>query len=304
MPKQRLNFHIGLEKTGTTSFQRFCTAQRDVLLRHSLLYPTGNLGFDSYNHKHLVDSYLDERQLAGQASRPRGDVLASLRAEMASSRANRILIAGEFSSLFNDGQIESLAADFAGFDCRISVVVRDHRSRLVSAYCNAVVYGQWRTLDQYCDLLMRPDNRYLRYADTIAAWERVFGRENVRVFCMSPSANVVPILAEALIAPGLAMPNIASRRHNVSGEHRATEHLRHINAKLIRLPGFSHPAVRRSLTGPRRVAVQLFARLGSTADRRPLTLGEANARRLQEISAFDAAWLKERYGVDLVAASS
>ena len=149
MSTQQVNFHIGLEKTGTTSFQWFCTEQREVLSRHSLLYPTENLGFDRFCHQHLVDCYLDERQLGHPPARPRPDVLASLRAEMAASRAERILIAGEFSSLFNDGQIESLAADFANFDCRISVTVREHRSRLISAYCNAVVYGQWRTLDRF-----------------------------------------------------------------------------------------------------------------------------------------------------------
>ena len=137
MPKQQVNFHIGLEKTGTTSFQWFCTQRQDVLLRHSLLYPTRNLAFDRYNHQYLVDSYLDERQLGHQPVRPRPHVLASLRAEMASARADRILIAGEFSSLFDDGQIASLAADFADFDCRISVTVREHHARLVSAYRTA-----------------------------------------------------------------------------------------------------------------------------------------------------------------------
>jgi len=303
MSKQRVNFHIGLEKTGTTSFQWFCTERRDVLARHSLLYPTENLGFDRFCHQHLVDCYLDERQLGHPPARLRPAVLASLRTEMVSSGAERILIAGEFSSMFNDGQIESLAADFASFDCRISVTVREHHSRLISAYCNAVVYGQWRTLDQYCDLLLRPDNRYLRYADTIAGWDRVFGRENVRVFCLPSAADVVPILADALIAPGVAMPGIASRRRNVSAEHRATEHLRRVNARLVRLPGFSRPAVRRSLIGLRRVAARLLARLGSADAGRPLTLGDANVRRLQEISAVDAAWLKERYGVDLAITS-
>lgn len=303
MSKQQVNFHIGLEKTGTTSFQWFCTEQREVLSRHSLLYPTENLGFDRFCHQHLVDCYLDERQLGHPPARRRPDVLASLRTEMMSSQAERVLIAGEFSAMFNDGQIESLAADFASFDCRISVTVREHRSRLISAYCNAVVYGQWRTLDQYCDLLLRPDNRYLRYADTIAGWERVFGRENVRVFCLPSSADVVPILADALIAPGVAMPNTASRRRNVSAEHQATEYLRRINAKLVRVPGFARPAVRRSLIGPRRVAARILTRLGSTDDSRRLILGEDNARRLREISAFDAAWLKERYGVDLAIAS-
>jgi hypothetical protein len=299
-----VNFHIGLEKTGTTSFQWFCTEQREVLSRHSLLYPTENQGFDRFCHQHLVDCYLDERQLGHPPARLRPEVLASLRTEMVSSPAERILIAGEFSSMFDDGQIERLADDFAGFDCRISVTVREHHSRLVSAYCNAVVYGQWRTLDQYCDLLLRPGNRYLRYADTIAGWDRVFGRDNVRVFCLPSSADVVPILADALIAPGVAMPGIASRRRNVSAEHRATEYLRRVNAGLVRLPGFSRPAVRRSLIGPRRMAARLLTGLGSADDSRRLTLGDANARRLQEISAFDAAWLKERYGVDLAITSS
>ena len=52
----RALLHIGTEKTGTTSFQHFCHANRAALLDQEVLYPTG-LG--SANHRHLSNYSLN-----------------------------------------------------------------------------------------------------------------------------------------------------------------------------------------------------------------------------------------------------
>src|SRR5215471_5579563 len=122
--KRRLTFHIGLEKTGTDSFQHFCSEQRDVLRRAGTLYPTHSPAFGAYNHEPLVACYLDYRDFSIRSSgRTRADVLRSLIAEIEAADLPAILISGEhFSSRFREPEIRQLAADFSGFDCRIAVV--------------------------------------------------------------------------------------------------------------------------------------------------------------------------------------
>jgi hypothetical protein len=46
----RIVFHIGLEKTGTDSFQHFCSKNSRVLLRRGILYLVYGLAFAGQNH--------------------------------------------------------------------------------------------------------------------------------------------------------------------------------------------------------------------------------------------------------------
>lgn len=299
--KPRIVFHIGLEKTGTDSFQRFCSEQRALLKEFSTLYPTESLAFGAYNHEPLVAAYLDDGDVTIRSSRrPRREVLESLMAEIARSGAGTVLISGEhFSSRFREGQIERLAADFSGFDCRIAVVVRAHRARLFSAYSQSVLAGRGLTLDEYCDEVFAPDNRYMRCAVTIGAWDRVFGRDKVSVFRHTRGIDIVPVLGEALISPELPVSRAPPYWENISIGPGATEWLRRVNAAVNRIPGLSRPAARLALREPRRALARLFARLNPNRDPAGWRLSDANLRRLNKIVAADAAWLADRYGVRL-----
>jgi hypothetical protein len=299
--KCRLTFHIGLEKTGTDSFQRFCTEQHQVLRRAGTLYPTQSLAFGGYNHEPLVACYLDYHDFSIRSSgRGRAEVLRSLMAEVEAADVPAILISGEhFSSRFRAPEIRQLATDFSGFDCRIAVVVREHRGRLYSAYSQAVLSGRDMTLEAYCDEVFDPGNPYMRYAATIGAWEAAFGRENIAVLCHARGQNIIPILCAALIAADL--PPSPARRYwdNLSIGPRATEWLRRANRGVNCLPGAAHPAIRAALRGPRRDVARLLAKLAGREDTRGWRLDERNERRLQEIAAADDAWLRQHYGIAL-----
>jgi hypothetical protein len=299
--KRRLTFHIGLEKTGTDSFQRFCTEQHEVLRRGGTLYPTRSLAFAAYNHEPLVACYLDYPDFSIRSSgHARAEVLCALMAEIETADVPAILISGEhFSSRFRQPEIRQLAVDFSGFDCRIAVVVREHRARLYSAYSQAVLSGRDMTLEAYCDEVFDPGNPYMRYAETIGAWEAMFGRDNVAVFRHSRGQDIVPVLCAALIAAD--MPLTPARRYwdNLSIGSRATEWLRRANRAVNRLPGTSHPTIRAAMRGPRRGLARLLAKLAVRDDKSGWRLGECNERRLTEIAAADDAWLQRHYGIAL-----
>lgn len=298
--KRRLTFHIGLEKTGTDSFQHFCSEQHEVLRRAGTLYPIRCLAFGTHNHEPLVACYLDYRDFSISSSgRARAEVLRSLMAEIEAADVEAVLISGEhFSSRFREPEIRRLAADFSGFECRIAVVVREHRARLFSAYSQAVLSGRDMTLEAYCDEVLDPDNRYMRYAVTIGAWEAVFGRDNIAVFRHARGLDIVPVLCAALIAD---LPVTQARRYwdNLSMGPRATDWLRRTNRTVNRLPGASHPAMRAALRGPRRDLARFLAKLAGRDDKGGWRLDARNEQRLAEIAAADDAWLQRCYGIGL-----
>lgn len=299
--RRRLTFHIGLEKTGTDSFQRFCTEQHEVLRSAGTLYPTRSVAFGAYNHEPLVACYLDYRDFSIRSSRrDRSEVLGSLRAEIAAADAPAVLISGEhFSSRFREAEIRQLGADFSGFDCRIAVVVREHRARLFSAYSQAVLSGRDMTLDAYCDEVFDRDNPYMRYAETIGMWEAVFGSDNIGVLRHSRGRDMIPVLCAALIAADFPLNDSRGYWDNLSVGPRATEWLRRINRAINRLPGASHPAMRAAMRGPRRDLARFLAKLAGQDDKTGWRLGERDERRLNEIAAADDAWLQRHYGIAL-----
>jgi len=297
--KRRITFHIGMEKTGTDSFQRFCTEHQALLERSGTLYPTRSFAFGIINHAPLVSCYLDYDDLSIRSSGQKRDaVLRSLMAEIEDSAASRILISAEhLSSRFRDAEIAQLAEDFADFDCRIVVVVREHRARFYSAYNQSIRSGRDITLEAYCDEVFHPSNPYMRYATIIDAWERIFGRENISVFCHSRGQDVVPILCRAVISPDFIAPANRAYWDNLSTGPAVTEWLRRANGLVARLPGMSRPAVRQHLRAPRRTLARLLSMF--VRDQLPWSLSEHDAARLAEIEAIDAAWLFEHYGICL-----
>ena len=299
MMKQKITFHIGFEKTGTRSFQQFCAKNAKILQKYSVFYPLHSLAFGEQNHAPLVACYLDYEDLSIRSSgQSRLTVLRSLLTEIGEAESSNILISAEhFSSRFREREIHQLAADFSDFDCRIAMVVREHRARFFSAYDQSVRSGRDITLEAYCDEIFHPGHPYLRYAATIGGWEQAFGRENISLFGYAPEHDIVPVLCEALISPKLALQFGQSRWENRSIGPEATEWLRRVNGMIGRIPGTRNVTVRRALAAPRRGFVKLARKLNRDAPR--WQLSERDARRLDEIAAADREWLRTRYGIQL-----
>jgi hypothetical protein len=299
--KRKITFHIGCEKTGCYSFQIFCTRYAELLRQHSVVYPTRSLAFGDRNHAPLAACYLDYDDYSIRSSgRPRLDVLNSLLAEIGEAEDGDILISAEhLSSRFREREICQLASDFADFDCRIAVVVREHQARLFSAYDQSVRSGRDLTLVAYCDEVLHPDNWYMRYATTIGAWEGVFGRENITVLCYLPDEDIVSVLCNALISTDPALVELDSRWENRSIGPTATKWLRRANSVISRVLQTRLPALRDVLAVPRRGFVFLARKLAT--DAQGWHLSEQNLRRLNAIAAADNDWLQSHYSVRLSA---
>jgi hypothetical protein len=298
--KPKFIFHIGLEKTGTDSFQRFCKDNYRTLLDSGVLYPIRGLAFAANSHGPLVNGYLPYPDFSiGPAHRKRPEILRSLFKEIEKAAPDTVLISAEhFSSRFRDEQIRELAADFAGYDCRIAVVVRTHSARIFSAYSQTVVSGRSLTLDEFCDEIFEPGNRYARYKETVIPWENTFGQENVRIFSHGSGANIVESLCEALI-PGVA-PKLepSSYWDNKSLGANSVETLRQVNGALATREAqhlVVHNFVKWALLRHVRLRVlKLITKAAAGQPRNRMRLSENNLRRLKEITDIDYPWLESR----------
>ena len=287
---RRFLLHIGLEKTGSTSFQAFCADHRDRLLQLGVLYPSNRACFEKINHAPLVASYFspaDARALliAGRRA-DRAVAMAALKAEIETANAPRALVSAEhFSSRFDPGRIAQLAADLSGFEVEIVVVVRHPLARAVSAYATTVASGRILDLDAFVDELAAPSNPYLRSRATIEPWASVFSRERMIVIAYREGEDVVAALAQRLL-PGA--PTASDYRRNVSPRAAEIERRRRANAG--------------SKAGVWRIFNERLSRLiGGGAQRQSaaaLSLTPDQARRIEGIAADDLVWLKAQYGVD------
>jgi hypothetical protein len=278
---KRIVLHIGLEKTGTTSFQAYCAENRARL--NGALYPVNPACFLDINHAPLAASYFSAAEasalaIAGRRAERR-QAVAALKAEIGEAPTT-LLSAEHFSSRFDPGRIAALRADLADYEVSIAVVLRDPQLRAISAYATAIASGRDTTLDAFVDELCGPANPYLRSRATLEAWSSVFGREHIIVFSYHEGGDIVPALFERLFPE--APREAGAARRNVSPSAEETERRRRANARGA--PGRFAGRIAHRLTG------------GDAPGRRP-TLSPEQSRRIAAAVAADLDWLKQEYGI-------
>lgn len=302
-------FHIGLEKTGTTAFQRFCAAHRGALARRGVLYPrfrarrrTNHAAFAA---SYLADAVADPSIVAFAPTRERA--VRALRCEMdRSSAAATLLSAEHLSSRFDDARAAALASDFADRDARVVVAVRDLHARFLSAYGTAVVSGGRLSLDAYADEVLDPANPYLDIAATLGPWRRAFGAGRVAVVDYDAAGgDVVPALLRACGVDGASLRGPAGRDKPTPSRN---------TVRVLRLcNGLLHD--RQGRPSARPLAVWAQHRVFSVACRRaldrlsrggeaprgaePWTVSRHTLDRLDRAAAAERRWLLDHHGVAL-----
>jgi len=192
----RLVFHIGLEKTGTTSFQQFCYDHSDVLEEYGVFYPKLECLLYGNNHSILSASYLSPElwDYIGSDCQISREVSVKNLIKLINSKSNNesIIISSEhFSSRFSEIEIKQLAKDFYHCFPTIMVFIRDHYSVVRAAYSTWVLSGSRGTIDDFISMLWDPNllkpqspdvfYRYCRFEKMIEPWERVFGKDRVLI---------------------------------------------------------------------------------------------------------------------------
>jgi hypothetical protein len=248
-----LLLHIGTEKTGTKTIQRFLAANRAALAGQGLCVPQ-TLG--DPNHRRLpamacddgyVDDYVRRLNLQdGVARRAAKDLWrASFTAEIARAAAapqpaRRVIISSEHlqSRLSRPGEIERLHALLAPLFDRITVLVylRDPLETAVSLYSTAVKNGEDQPGPR------PPDHPYyhnvVNHARTLQRWGAVFGQAALHPRLFGPAEfQGGGLLADFAVAACLpdappGAPYILPGPQNEALSALGTELLRRVNRRL------------------------------------------------------------------------
>jgi hypothetical protein len=300
-----LILHIGLERTGTTSLQRFCADYKRDLRKASILYPTRSLAYaggawrnhaplaSCYFHPHLRDLTIpfppEQKKM----------LLASLFREIDSSGADIALLSSEhLSSRLRLPQIRVLAADLAGYDCRVGVVVRDPASRFFSSYSAHIVSGGITSIGAYTDSKVVSESPYFRSAEVIRPWEEAFGPENIGVFAYDRKGDTLRAMLERFAPRELSPPPLSSYSENFSYGPSLIEAFRCANIRATERRSWSNTpedwARRRAVNFLLRLwlkTTQIDLRAGSWA------LDDSRMAEVKALAEADRQWLNERYGI-------
>jgi hypothetical protein len=303
MPSNRIKviFHIGLEKTGTTSFQRFCTRNARGLIKHNVLYPKRSSAFYALNHAPLTASYLhsenpDDFYLRSTITS--SDMVKSLKREIEASGAETVIISSEhLSSRFRTPKITKLAEDFNEYECHVVIALRDHVSRLFSSYSTHVMSGSDQTLDEFAEMVLLPDNLYMRYADTIRLWEASFGRDNVIVFDYNEASDVISSILSRIGLLHLRNKLTDEHKCNASLDANVTEALRLINIANRGESVYRSKISYNEFIKLHYVRSVLKKKLQSQSNCSHWSLSQPHQKQLLDIAEADALWLAKYYSI-------
>lgn len=275
---RRLALHIGIHKTGTTTFQRFCAWHRAELRARGIDYPLEALGDGRVDFNGLGTALLAD---AEEAAGCWGRVLAAASQPLT-------LLSGEALCRLDDEQVAAVREWTRDFEVGVIVYLRNVEDYLVSAYKQRIKRGSFAGA---FGAFISEHAAAVDYDALVRRWEGAFGADavDVRVYDrVVRDSDVVTDLLASLGAEDLAPP-VEPERANVSPDDRTVALVRAINrvkqtlagrrrrSRLFRL--LRESALRRAL--PWRLAERLFrGRLVTEADR--AALAELRARLPRE----------------------
>lgn len=242
-PSMRIFLHIGLEKTGTSSIQRFFRLNREALKKQSILY---SLVAGNENHMALAAAAQDERKaddlrLIYELDSPlkirefRVRLSEELSAEAAQSRCSTLVLSGEHCSsrLTSPQEVETLIRLLSAVTDDITVIVylRRQDEFLCSTYSTDVKSG-------HTGLMRMPEpelrkNRY-DYDLLLNRWCLALGRE--KLICKIYEATRFDVVADFAKIVGISSIDNHQRpkRINESLDISTLEFLRVFNTVVPR----------------------------------------------------------------------
>lgn len=182
MEDRTLFIHIGNEKTGSTSLQKFLSQNSEALKERGFLYPGNPTSayFEGTGHFPIAGSllpYEPEFVTLEKVQRLKDAVSEFVRDVSESAAANVIISSEHFSSRVTDKATlldfkNLLAATFR----KIAIVcyIRDQPALAISAYSTMIVSGERA---RFAIDKITPDNRYFDPLSVLELWSSVFGEQ-------------------------------------------------------------------------------------------------------------------------------
>lgn len=184
----RIVLHIGLEKTGTTSIQRFCSSHRERLAReHGILYPAHAALCHAEAHAALTAALLPASScdFVGPEARPEVvEVMAALEDALATKPEVLVLSSEHLSSRLSPAQIAQLAQLLCRHPVEVLAYLRRQEDMGVAAFSTHLKCGRraW-----FRPREISPRNGYYDFLGKLTPWADIFGRKAIRVRLYDPA---------------------------------------------------------------------------------------------------------------------
>jgi len=244
MSSNRVVLHIGLEKTGTTTLQRFLAANQCALKQADVLYPQATAPHavlplcvqevrgDALQRRNGISGRSDVRAF-------RQRVEQAMQREFSEAGCSTMVLSSELCSsrLRTDEELCELRDILSEYAAAPTIVVyiRRQDEYLVSLHSTAVQSGSVAPLD--FPATAREIGRY-DYWEILSRWARVFGRENI--ICRRFERHRLigqDIVTDFLTTVGLAslisLPRPADKNESVDAN--CVEFLRQFNNHIAAL---------------------------------------------------------------------
>jgi len=161
----RVVFHIGLNKTGTSSLQKFLSLNPDNLAAQGWLYPQA--GSDGVAHHEVFHA-------AHRGIGPLRELRDAIEAEAREAGGKNVLLSTE--ALHDTPHVGRIAEAFEGCEVQIIIFLRDYIDYLSSWYREDVQSSALCSdFENYAVLKRKP------FVPILKRWEKAFGRDALHI---------------------------------------------------------------------------------------------------------------------------
>jgi len=191
---RKLFIHIGTEKTGTTTLQKFLLLNRELLKENNFYIP--EVYYDGLNHRYItsfcqkkIDDFLLKLNIFNEKQKKlfveKTKKLFYEEFSKLSNDVNVIISSEHFHSRYKTVEeikcIKNLFKDL--FDeINIVVYLRNQVDMLQSYYSTALKGGMYyKSIDDFINQELKGNRNYYDYNNLLSLWSVVFGEENLKV---------------------------------------------------------------------------------------------------------------------------
>ena len=184
--KKNIYIHIGTEKTGTKTIQKFCIQNHDFLLSNNIFYPNNIDEPHVFKRTHwsLAACVADNNEFVPENKRFSPEVaFGSLKKEIDKNPCDNILISAEpFSTnVVNVNSIKTIKKCLKDYNVKIIIYLRRQDDYFISSVSTYVKGGRYiKENDFGASKVLAQKNRY-DYLHILERWSQVFGKENMIV---------------------------------------------------------------------------------------------------------------------------
>jgi len=169
------HIHIGVHKTATTLFKKFCQANSDYLATQGWFWPSFNVGEDNFDKNDLADAFYSNDETIKQSA---ADYIKRCAHEASTRDLTKVMLSVEHFCNFHPDRIKLVSRALSDYDVKILLSVRNIERAIPSRLLERIKVPQTFIPSQ--DLWVNL-KRGLDYGAILKNWGAAFGDDSLSV---------------------------------------------------------------------------------------------------------------------------